>query len=513
MKPKLIIIDDDVSITDSYKIFLSKNFDVSLSTSIVEGKEKFSNNHYDIAIIDLSFPNKPEGGLELCSFIAENCPNTISIIMTAYDSIRLEENSKKLKIFDIITKGTTKTRDQLIASINDALVSLESILIKRITKDIFFDSNTHKPLPFVIKQFYVKHYNGIVDTSFSNIPVDTQWIFLTGKNAFGKTALLQSMALGLHGKLDNRTILAENQKTNIYVELKENFTNKIIHLDSEHLKEFVAYGPSRIEIQSPRTQNQVDHKSSKLYSLFNHDGICLNIAYDMLLWKLEKKPIYDIVIDMLLKLIPQIGKIEFIDDELVFYEKDANDPDLLFDPLPFSQLSVGQRSIIAMIGDIISRFKRYHPEIDNPEHFSGIVIIDELEAHLHPTLQVKLPTLLSDLFPKIQFIASTHSALPFLGAPEKSIFFKVNRDHEHGIWAEPIELIVKELTPNLLLTSPLFDMAHVLHIDQKNILKVRTEDNYKDMEKNDNAQKILKEFEDSDKDYPDDLFNNNVHDE
>lgn len=51
-------------------------------------------------------------------------------------------------------------------------------------------------LPIALKSFHIKNYRGIIDTQIDNIPDDTQWIFLTGENGFGKTSVLQALAQG-----------------------------------------------------------------------------------------------------------------------------------------------------------------------------------------------------------------------------------------------------------------------------------------------------------------------------
>lgn len=111
-----------------------------------------------------------------------------------------------------------------------------------------------------------------------------------------------------------------------------------------------------------------------------------------------------------------------------------------------------------MIGDMLIRFYKQQPEIIEPKDFTGIVIIDELDLHFHPKWQRKLPILLSSIFPKIQFIASTHSVIPFLGAPKNSVFLKVKRNKATGIKLERIDIEIKNLLPNSILTSPIFDL-------------------------------------------------------
>lgn len=73
------------------------------------------------------------------------------------------------------------------------------------------------------------------------------------------------------------------------------------------------------------------------------------------------------------------------------------------------QLSHGQKSVIAMAADLVRRLILLNPKRENPLNGQGIVIIDEIELHLHPMWQqVILPNFLRT-FPEIQFIVTTHS--------------------------------------------------------------------------------------------------------
>jgi predicted ATP-binding protein involved in virulence len=81
-------------------------------------------------------------------------------------------------------------------------------------------------------------------------------------------------------------------------------------------------------------------------------------------------------------------------------------------PLDLSQLSDGERSFLALICDLGRRLALANPLLANPLDGSGIVLIDELELHLHPTWQREVSEKLRKIFPNIQFIATTHS--PFV---------------------------------------------------------------------------------------------------
>ena len=79
--------------------------------------------------------------------------------------------------------------------------------------------------------------------------------------------------------------------------------------------------------------------------------------------------------------------------------------------LPFSALSHGQRNMVAMIGDMAYRAAQLNPHLGAEvlAKTPGIVLIDELELHLHPRWQRRVVQDLQGLFPEVQFFASTHS--------------------------------------------------------------------------------------------------------
>jgi predicted ATP-binding protein involved in virulence len=80
--------------------------------------------------------------------------------------------------------------------------------------------------------------------------------------------------------------------------------------------------------------------------------------------------------------------------------------------LSLTQLSDGERSFIAMLGDMVRRLALANPDLENPLDGHGVVLIDELELHLHPTWQREVVEKLRSTFPNIQFVGTTHS--PFV---------------------------------------------------------------------------------------------------
>jgi predicted ATP-binding protein involved in virulence len=77
--------------------------------------------------------------------------------------------------------------------------------------------------------------------------------------------------------------------------------------------------------------------------------------------------------------------------------------------LPVNLLSSGEQTFLALAGDLARRLAMLNPDMSDPLQGQGVVLIDEIELHLHPRWQrVILPWLL-ETFPNCQFIVTTHS--------------------------------------------------------------------------------------------------------
>ena len=77
--------------------------------------------------------------------------------------------------------------------------------------------------------------------------------------------------------------------------------------------------------------------------------------------------------------------------------------------LNINQLSDGEKCTIALFGDLARRMALANPQKDNPLEGSGVVLIDELDLHMHTSWQRKVLDVLKETFPNIQFIITTHS--------------------------------------------------------------------------------------------------------
>ncbi|MDJ0734978.1 MAG: AAA family ATPase [Nostocaceae cyanobacterium] len=77
--------------------------------------------------------------------------------------------------------------------------------------------------------------------------------------------------------------------------------------------------------------------------------------------------------------------------------------------LIINQLSDGEKCLLAMVGDLARRLAIANPGLPDPLQGSGVVLIDEIELHLHPQWQREIIPALTRTFPNCQFIVTTHS--------------------------------------------------------------------------------------------------------
>ena len=91
--------------------------------------------------------------------------------------------------------------------------------------------------------------------------------------------------------------------------------------------------------------------------------------------------------------------------------------------LPLNSLSDGAKSILAIASDIAYRMAILNPHLLDrvTDETDGIVLIDEIDMHLHPSWQQKVIDSFHKTFPKVQFIFTTHSPTVLTNVPKESI--------------------------------------------------------------------------------------------
>ena len=93
--------------------------------------------------------------------------------------------------------------------------------------------------------------------------------------------------------------------------------------------------------------------------------------------------------------------------------------------------------MLSLVVDIARRLAIANPSLDNKLEGEGIVLIDEIDLHLHPQWQRKLLPALTHTFPNIQFIVTTHSPQVLSHLPKESVFLlEDNKISDQEIYTE-----------------------------------------------------------------------------
>lgn len=111
-------------------------------------------------------------------------------------------------------------------------------------------------------------------------------------------------------------------------------------------------------------------------------------------------------------------------------------------------LSDGYRNIIGLVSDIAYRMALLNPHLnDKIINTPGIVLIDEIDLHLHPKWQREITGLLRELFPNIQFIASSHSPFIIQSMNRKEI---ISLDENDTLLANGTEMSIEDISENIM---------------------------------------------------------------
>jgi hypothetical protein len=129
--------------------------------------------------------------------------------------------------------------------------------------------------------------------------------------------------------------------------------------------------------------------------------------------------------------------------------------------VPIEMVSQGMTSLMGWVGVLLQRLYEVYGDDTDPAGRYALVLIDEIDAHMHPEWQQTVVHGLREVFPRVQFVATTHSPLVVGGmAPEQVV--RLRRDDQGAV-------VRVEVTPDMtmgradqVLTSRLFGMRTTL---------------------------------------------------
>jgi len=295
------------------------------------------------------------------------------------------------------------------------------------------NSDKEKKMEHYITEIRIETLRHLSNIVISLNPKQRQNLILTGKNGSGKTSLLVALQKYLQAINDKRyKDLIEDFIPRLPA-IKECLINqyaagvRVLFNDSEHLEALyeqgnfiTAYFPANRKTQFMKSQGVEDIKLDVSYRVSSEPGQLL-LKY---LIHLKTQQAYarnegDIaVVDRIQQWFDRFTEALriLLDNDTIELQYDYKEYNFKIhqagrNPFGLEELSDGYSSVIQIVSDLILRMDKNWLLGDEISQYDteGIVLIDEIETHLHIGLQKKIMPFLTQFFPKIQFIVTTHS--------------------------------------------------------------------------------------------------------
>ena len=137
--------------------------------------------------------------------------------------------------------------------------------------------------------------------------------------------------------------------------------------------------------------------------------------------------------------------------------------------VPMMQLGYGYRTVIAWVVDLVSRLVERYPDSKDPLAEPAVVLVDEIDLHLHPKWQRTIISYLTERFPNTQFIVTAHSPLIVQAAAGvEANLALLRREGDRVVIDNDVDRI-RNWRIDQILTSELFglDSARPPQLDEK----------------------------------------------
>lgn len=263
--------------------------------------------------------------------------------------------------------------------------------------------------------------------------------FICGPNGIGKTTLLECVAHSFsfsRSKILKRNVSSENGSVKSIIEIDGVDTPSNISIadfdpnKSTHISGLLDHSPKLLSLKVTRTfgyqsldavRKDVDKNRDTSYQEAM-SGVNVNEVKNWFVNRYLYSAHEGALTEQQLNNL-ELAKKSFslLNDEFSFSKVLASSNEIMINTpngeIYYEYLSSGFKSCLSIIFGIIKEIElRFKEPCIRAEDFDGVILIDELELHLHPEWQGKIAKILLQVFPKAQFITSTHSPHILQGA-------------------------------------------------------------------------------------------------
>jgi hypothetical protein len=276
-----------------------------------------------------------------------------------------------------------------------------------------------------------------------DLPLDRgQWLILLGDNGRGKSSILRALVLALAGTNVAQAVVGQyaaplirNEQSSARCDVQSGALRFSATITNEGTGQIAAcepangprplvfaYGCRRGSALGGNDSADLNGSATDVITLFN-ESVRLHPAPSWLqrlklraLQHPKHDEIFNTVTKMLCSLLPDVDRMDVVDDQVW-----AIAPKL-GGRLPLSALSDGYLTTLGWLVDLIARWLHWAEQTSQDltgnffERMEGLVLLDEIDLHLHPVWQREIIGKLKNAFPRLSFVVTTHNPLTLLGA-------------------------------------------------------------------------------------------------
>lgn len=270
-----------------------------------------------------------------------------------------------------------------------------------------------------ISKINIKNVRHLKDIDIPISDEERKHLILTGRNGSGKTSTLRALQQYFRSveNGDHRSFRFRNDNSVFSIKLRPD--NKLNFFNSYHEGNFIITFFDAKRLNKSKTPNGITKFNFKK-TYRSDENASLNFIQHIVNLKADKSFAND---DNEIEVVQAINNWfnrfenalkQLFEDETLTLKFDRKNYTFHIlskgkEPFTFNELSDGYSAVLHIVTELIMRMEGQNVKSYN---IQGIVMIDEVEAHLHIALQKKILPFLTAFFPKIQFIVTTHS--PFV---------------------------------------------------------------------------------------------------
>ncbi len=294
------------------------------------------------------------------------------------------------------------------------------------------------------------------------------WIMLLGENGVGKTSVLQAVALACMPDDQLNELGPAHRWLNRNADVHDGFirlsfsdgTQRLLSFSRESIQfssegvaspvRLLGYGSTRLLPERNSTPPAAPARCS-VRNLFDQRHPLANAEAYFCTEASTRSDNFELIASSVEKLLPDQGDAKLT----------RSDNSMWRNQLPLDALSGGYKSMIALAMDIMFHLSGSSFDMESAR---GMILLDEIELHLHPRWKIRVVSQLRTLFPNVRFIVSTHDPLCVQGLGKGELIVLATNPYSGTFIHEEIDVPPGAGTDKVLM-GPWFGMTSTLDPD------------------------------------------------